>query len=215
LRVKGLKLFLDGALGSEGAWISQCYHGRDHHGLVLWEDLALREVLVRAWSEGLEVAVHAIGDAACDKMVDIARAVKESGTSGVLHLEHAELLRSETLQKMKTIDVRCHLQPSHWLSDRKWLEQKVGELSAHAFPWRRLQEAEIPFDFGSDSPIESASLSRTFQALRESAEAGVPRLLGSPTTYMSYSDLAWAPNSFTLLSDERPAQVVFRGEHIL
>jgi hypothetical protein len=51
--------------------------------------------------------------------------------------------------------------------------------------------------------------------LRESSEAGIPRLLGGPTKYMGHRDLSWAPNSFTTLKDEAPAQVVFRGEHLL
>ena len=107
------------------------------------------------------------------------------------------------------------MQPSHWLSDRKWLKEKLGSLAEAAFPWRKLQEADVPFTFGSDSPIEPAVLSRTFQALRESAEAGVPRLLGSPTHYMGHADLSWAPNSYTILENEKPREVVFRGEHLL
>jgi hypothetical protein len=116
---------------------------------------------------------------------------------------------------MKGLEIECHLQPAHWLSDRRWLKNKIGPLAEFAFPWRRLQESDIPFDFGSDAPIEPASLARTFQALRESSEAGIPRLLGSPVKYMEHRDLAWAPNSFTLLKDEVPEQVVFRGEHLL
>ncbi|NJL23920.1 MAG: amidohydrolase family protein [Calothrix sp. SM1_5_4] len=73
LRVKGVKLFLDGALGSEGAWLSKCYHGRTHQGLVLWEDSAMKEVFLRAWEGGFDVAVHAIGDEAADRVVALAR----------------------------------------------------------------------------------------------------------------------------------------------
>ncbi|MBX3022567.1 MAG: amidohydrolase family protein [Bdellovibrionales bacterium] len=215
LRVMGLKLFLDGALGSEGAWLSRCYHGSDNKGLILWEKPALTETLRRAWEKGLHVAIHAIGDEAADYVMNIAHELKAAGHEGALDIEHAELVRPETIEKMKGMNVRCHLQPSHWLSDQRWLQQKIGDLTAHAFPWRRLQEQAIPFDFGSDAPIEPASLARTFQALRDSAEAGIPRLLGSPASYMGHSDLSWAPNSFTLLQDEKPKQVVFRGEHIL
>lgn len=214
LRVMGLKIFLDGALGSEGALISGCYHG-GQHGLKLWEESALREVFTRAWAEGLHVAVHAIGDVAVDMAVNLALELGREEKRGPLHIEHGELIRNETVLKMKGLDVQVHLQPAHWLSDRRWLKEKIGDLVAHAFPWRRLQENEIQFDFGSDAPIEPASLSRIFQALRESAEAGIPRLLGQPTSHLSHRDLAWAPNSFTLLEDERPVQVVFRGEHLI
>lgn len=215
LRSKGLKVFLDGALGSEGAYLSRCYHGKDHRGLLLWGEDHLQTVLKRAWENELEVAVHVIGDEAGDRLIQVARELKEKGTQGALHLEHCELLRAETIANMKGLNVECHIQPSHWLSDRVWLKEKLGDLSETAFQWRKLQEAEIAFDFGSDAPIEPASISRVFQALRESSEAGVPRLLGNAGSYMGHKDLAWAPNSYTLLEEEVPHQVVFRGEHLI
>lgn len=215
LRVKGLKVFLDGALGSEGAWLSRCYHGSENRGLIIWERDSIREVLLKTWQQNLEVALHAIGDEASDWLINIANDLKGEGHTGKLHIEHAEILRPETILKMKGLDIECHLQPSHWLGDQRWLKNKVGELFEFAFPWRRLQENDIAFDFGSDAPIEPASLARTFQALRDSAEAGIPRLLGGPAPYMGHRDLSWAPNSFTLLENELPRQVVFRGEHLL
>ena len=215
LRAKGLKVFLDGALGSEGAYLSRCYHGKDHQGLLLYEKTQMREILRRVWEADIEVAVHIIGDEAGDQLMDVAKELKAKGIEGRLHLEHCELLRPETIGKMKGLDIECHLQPAHWLSDRKWLKEKLGDLSETAFQWRRLQEAEIPFDFGSDAPIEPASIARVFQALRESSEVGVPRLLGNATSYMGHRDLSWAPNSYTIIDEEVPSQVVFRGEHLI
>ncbi|MGZ3721306.1 MAG: amidohydrolase [Bdellovibrionales bacterium] len=215
LRVKGLKLFLDGALGSEGAWLSRCYHGSENRGLILWDREELRQVLLKCWENKLEVALHAIGDEAADWLLNLVIELKAGGKTGKFHIEHAELLRPETVLKMKGLEIECHLQPAHWLSDKRWLKNKIGALAEFAFPWRRLQENDVIFDFGSDAPIEPASLSRTFQALRESADSGVPRLLGGPIKYMGHTDLSWAPNSYTTLEEEAPSQVVFRGEHLL
>lgn len=216
LRAKGIKVFYDGALGSEGALLSRCYHGRDHSGLKLWSMEDLTEVLVKSWEIGAEVAVHTIGDAAVADVVELACKLRDQGRQGMLHLEHGELIQIETIQKMRDLKVAVHMQPSHWLSDEQWLKEKIGDLLKSAFPWRRLQEAEIPFDFGSDSPIETANLARTFAGLESSSEAGIPRLLGSPTRYMGHQDLSWAPNSYTILGDDyEPMQVVFRGEHLI
>jgi predicted amidohydrolase YtcJ len=215
LRVMGIKIFLDGALGSEGAWLSKCYCGKSHSGLCLWEEAALRETLIKTWEKGFQVACHAIGDAAAAMIVGIAAGLNKEGVQGILHIEHGELIRGETIELMRGLPIEVHLQPSHWLSDQLWLKNKVGDLVEHAFPWRKLQEAEIAFDFGSDAPIEPTSIGRIFQALRQSAEAGIPRLLGLPTSYMGHRDLSWAPNSFTLLEEEAAVQVVFRGEHLI
>lgn len=216
LRVKGLKLFLDGALGSEGALLSKSYCGTTHSGLALWDDQSLKISLKTIWEENLAVALHCIGDEAVDRAARIALNLKGEGIEGELHLEHVEILRPDTLAIMRQLThLHCHLQPSQWLSDRGWLEPKVGkELAGWSFPWRRLQEAEIDFDFGSDAPIEAPSVQRSLLALRESADSGaVPRLLGSPISYMGHRDLAWAPNSYSIFGDDS-VEVVFRGENI-
>lgn len=215
IRLKGIKVFLDGALGSEGAWLSHHYCGSTHHGLQLWEAHELKETIAKIWEKGFEVACHAIGDEAVHLVTTLASELITSGRQGKLHIEHGEIIRPETIEKMKGLNIEVHLQPSHWLSDQRWLKEKVGPLFEYAFPWRKLQEADIPFDFGSDSPIEPTSIGRIFAAIRESAQAGIPRLLGLPSSYVGHRDLSWAPNSFTLLEEESPVQVVFRGEHLL
>lgn len=216
LRPKGLKVFLDGALGSEGAWLSRPYASGSGSGSQILSEEELTQVLRAAWSKNLEVAVHAIGDAAAHCAVSVARALKSDGVTGILHLEHAEILRADTLELMKSIDVRCHLQPCQWLSDQKWLKEKIGtDLYGMSFPWRRLQEANIEFDFGSDTPIEPPSVTRTLQALDESAASGIPKLLGMGQSYLSHKDLSWAPNSFTIFENGHATQVVFRGDHLL
>lgn len=215
LRVMGIKIFLDGALGSEGAWLSRCYCGTSHRGLKLWEAAALEEVLRKTWEKGFHVACHAIGDGAADAIVHTATDMYRHGYNGLLHIEHGELIRPETIERMRTFPIEVHMQPAHWMSDQVWLKKKIGDLMEHAFPWRRLQEAGIAFDFGSDAPIAEPSVGRIFEAIRHSSENGIPRLLGNASSYMSHRDPAWAPNSFTLFEEEAPVQVVFRGEHLL
>jgi predicted amidohydrolase YtcJ len=107
--------------------------------LGLWDKEQLEEVLRRTWERGLEVAVHAIGDAAVASMVELLESLKENGHTGDLHLEHVELASAATVEAMKGHRLSCHLQPAHWLSDHVWLKEKVGDLAALAFPWRRLQ----------------------------------------------------------------------------
>lgn len=216
LRVKGLKIFLDGALGSEGAWLSRCYHGSsENRGLVLWARQDLKRALSVVWAQGFDVAVHAIGDQAMDEIVGLVCELNQQGHSGRTHIEHAEIIRPETLARMRGLDVECHMQPCHWLSDHRWLRDKVGDLAAHAFPWRQLQEAGVAFDFGSDAPIEAPGVHRTLRALREANQHGTAQPLGEQTLFMRHRDLSWAPNSFAVFEGERPVQVVFRGENLI
>lgn len=214
LRVKGIKVFVDGALGSEGALLSHQYSSGSGHGLLLLPPDELEQTMREVWANDFELAVHTIGDEAAQSTLECYHHVKKSGYNGKLHLEHAELLRPETIKLMASEGVECHMQPCHWLSDHHWLEEKVGELKSHAFPWRALQEANIKFDFGSDSPIERPSLLDNLRALDESAESGIPRLLGDPLQFHRHSDAAWVPNCFTQFADGIPIEVVFNGENI-
>ena len=112
------------------------------------------------------------------RLVQVAYHLKENGVTGRLHLEHAEIVRPETMELMKGLDLVCHLQPCHWLGDHKWLKDKVGqELYSWRFPWRRMQQSEIEFDFGSDTPIEPPSVERArYRHCKSPQKTGIPKL---------------------------------------
>lgn len=214
-----MKVFYDGALGSEGALLSHPYRSGGQ-GFSLFSDAELSEVLQETWAKKFEIAIHTIGDEAADRVVSIAFDLFQKSINGVLNLEHAEILRPKTIRKMKQIQVKCHLQPCHWLSDHSWLENKIGDLNEFIFPWRALQENEIPFDFGSDTPIEPSSLFLNLQGLSESGKNGVPVLIGDPLKYHSHSDTSWIPNSYSVFSrapnsySGAVTSVVFNGKRV-
>ncbi|MCX7978357.1 MAG: amidohydrolase family protein [Bdellovibrionaceae bacterium] len=189
VKAVGIKLFVDGSLGSDTALLSRPYGNKpETTGLQLWPDEVIEEVIRRTWDSGLEVALHTIGDAAVDKVVEIARKIYNHGGSGWLNLEHVEVLRPETIQKMKSLHVRCHLQPCHWLSDKKFLDEKLGELKDCVFPWRPLEAAKVEMQFGSDSPIERPDAFANLRAVRESAGFGIAPLKGDFWSYHQHKD---------------------------
>lgn len=215
LRPMGVKVFVDGALGSEGAWLSCAYHSGSGHGLQLFEMGELKGMMRDTWAQNLDIAVHVIGDEAAHQTVLAFHELKGEAVSGRLHLEHAELLRTETVELMKKQNIFCHLQPCHWLSDKVWLKEKIGDLHQYAFPWRALQDANVDFDFGSDSPIERPSLIDNLKAIEISASQGIPKLLGDPLKYHCHSDSAWVANTYTVFADGVPTEVVFNGQHLV
>lgn len=211
-KVAGVKFYFDGSLGSDTAYLSQPYaHRQDgSRGLTCWNEDDVEQAIRRAWGAGLPVAVHAIGDLAADRVVELARRVSSAGVGGRLNLEHAEVLRAETIQKMKGLHVTCHLQPCHWLSDRQWLDRKLGALKTSAFPWEALRRAKIPFHFGSDSPIERPSLFDNLRALRESAQQGIPALQADPLSFHVHPDPRVVPGE-TSVDGDRVRKVTFDG----
>lgn len=215
LRIQGVKLFLDGSLGSKTAYISKKYLESDSNGQLSWDLNDVKQVMKQTWQQGLEFAVHTIGDEAVHQVVKMAREISAEGILGRLHLEHVQIIRSETIQLMKPLHVTCHMQPCHWLSDHSWLKKVLPtELLRKSFSWEALRKNKIPLQFGSDSPIEAASLVDNKKALVESTKAGWPALNDNWIKYHQHPDASWT-KSWTELSDEKIQQVYFKGEPLL
>ncbi|WP_413582603.1 amidohydrolase [Bdellovibrio sp. HCB288] len=212
LRAKGIKFFYDGSLGSETALLSRPYNGEgENYGKTLWSLEDVEELLKLTWAAGLEVSVHTIGDEAAHRMVKLARQVSAQGFVGRLNLEHAQVLRPETIQMMKPLHVRCHMQPCHWLSDRQWLQQKLRGLYSYAFPWEALKNAQIPISFGCDSPIEPTSFFSNKKALEESPKDRIKRFTGDLSVYHGHPDATYT-DSWTIIEDDKIQEVVFDGK---
>lgn len=198
LRVGGLKFYYDGALGSDGAYLSQNYKGKDHCGLRLLELSKIEEIIRRCWEQNIPVAIHTLGDEAVHQVVQAAHRLKSKGVDGKLNLEHCEMVRDETINLMKSLNVHCHLQPSHFLSDRRWLKDKLGSLYQYCFPWKKLIDAGVAVSFGSDSPIEAPSLNSTKVALQLASQEGIALpALEEPLLLHSHPDEQWGSQCVT------------------
>ena len=216
LKVAGLKFFYDGSLGSETALLSIPYHGKakGHQGLVNWALSDLEDLMKKTWQEGFEVSVHTMGDEAAHQIVQAARRISTSGVAGILNLEHVQVLRPETIQAMKSLHVVCHMQPCHWLSDQVWLEEKLGALISHAFPWESLRTAKVPLFFGSDSPIEPAILSENLRALQESSRQKIKKFNADPLQF--HVSTKWPlEKTFCQWDRQKVTEVYFQGKKII
>ena len=209
LRVLGVKIFLDGSLGSEGAYLSETYSGTQERGALAWTPNELKIAFHKTWSAKMEVAIHCIGDQASAVVLDVALELKKENSVGRINLEHVQVLKDESILKMKELDVVCHLQPCHWLSDRIWLREKLGTLYPGVFRWSDLEKAKIPFFFGSDSPIEESSVLNNLKALNESVSEGIRPLQSDIVQYHSHPDIHWRPGVETHWSNGKIQRIGF------
>jgi predicted amidohydrolase YtcJ len=156
LRIGGIKIFLDGTLGSQTAWL---FRPHDNSGagcgvaaLPLDE---LRSVVRRASEARLACAVHAIGDRA---NAEALRALGSVGSvpGGLPHrVEHAQLLRRCDIRRFAQLGIIASMQPCHILGDIDAAERYWGRRSRYAYPIRSLSEAGAILAFGSDAPVET------------------------------------------------------------
>lgn len=211
LKAASIKFFYDGALGSEGALLSQNYRERNHSGQRLSSVEEMEFLFENCWAKDISVAVHALGDQASYEVACAALKVYQRGLRGELSIEHGEIIRPESIPILKKVKASVHLQPCHWLSDRRWLNEKVGELAQFAFPWKMLSDQQIKIYWGSDSPIETPSVWNNLRALSESANQGIPRFDGNPLGPHSYPDAGWGRDCHTQFYSENRCSVVFDG----
>jgi predicted amidohydrolase YtcJ len=159
LRMGGIKLYLDGALGSRGALLKAPY-ADDHgaHGLPLLSPSQLRNLMSRAAMQGFQTAVHAIGDAANAEVLDAIDELSESYTGDRRwRIEHAQIIDPVDLARMGTHGTIASMQPLHQTSDRLMAEARLGpDRLAGAYPWRSVLKAGGRLAFGSDAPVEPA-----------------------------------------------------------
>lgn len=216
LRCLGIKVFYDGALGSEGALLSEPYIPSGLSGESLWKICDLQELVKRSWQLGVEVSVHVIGDQAAHEVVkSIVEIKNEFKLVGRLNLEHCEILRPETILLLKELDVCCYMQPCHWLSDKQWLSDKIPKLLPWVFPWAQIQKAGIQIFWGSDSPVEPASVWANYQALEQSVHSGVPRLQGDFLEPHTHTLKSWGDNCLSIFENGKPVSVVFDGIELM
>tara|TARA_B110001454_G_scaffold219179_1_gene250871 strand:+ start:166921 stop:168246 length:1326 start_codon:yes stop_codon:yes gene_type:complete len=215
LKIKGIKIFSDGSLGSNTAWLIENYNGSNKNGYNLWPNEDISEVMKQCWQNNLEFSAHTLGDKAVDNIVDIARSLYSQKIRGYLNLEHVQLVDPETIVKMKSLFVRCHMQPSHWLSDKKFLKDKLSPKTLkNLFAWEALRRAKVPISFGSDSPIEEADVELTYAALEDSKTAGVDELNAPFFDFYTYPNATgqWAQTK-TFFDSYRPIKVELPQDH--
>ena len=108
LKVIGVKLGVDGAMGSHTAALKQPYVNEpENRGIIRVTQEALNEETLRCHRAGLRVCIHAIGDRAIDVALNaIGEAVKKHPWKGHRHrIEHAGLVEKGQLDRMAQLGV--------------------------------------------------------------------------------------------------------------
>ena len=157
LRMAGVKLYSDGALGSRGAWLKQPYKDKPvERGLAFLSDTALKNVMSRAAMDGFQVAVHAIGDAANAQLLDAIEELAQTYTGDRRwRIEHAQIVDPADLSRFGRSGIIASMQPVHQTSDWRMAEARMGiERLGGAYAWRSMLANGAPLAFGSDFPVE-------------------------------------------------------------
>jgi predicted amidohydrolase YtcJ len=159
VRSSCVKFFMDGVVESYTALMLDDYAGSPGNcGTAIFS----AEQFIRLASEadrlGLQIAVHAIGDAAVRRTLDgFAHAQRVNGRRDSRHrIEHIEVLHPDDLPRFKQLGVIASMQPLHAavsVPGHVWADRVGVERWGRAFPWQTLRESGAHLVFGSDWPV--------------------------------------------------------------
>lgn len=158
LRMGGIKLYADGALGSRGAWLKQPYSDSPKNsGLGFLKDDQLLNLMSRGAMDNFQIAVHAIGDRANSQVLDAIDelAVTYKGDRR-WRIEHAQIVDPADLPRFGRNGVIASMQPVHESSDWRMAEARLGPARlGGAYAWNSMLRAGSKLAFGSDYPVEN------------------------------------------------------------
>ena len=166
-----VKVYIDGAMGSRGAWLHEPYSdrplyetgehaGQPYTGLAVQDPGFIEMVARHALEHGYQVFTHAIGDRGNTEVLDAyERAADSTGRSlaeARFRIEHAQVIAPADIPRFAELGVIASMQPTHCTSDMRWVEQRVGmERASGAYAWASLLRTGAVIAGGSDFPVES------------------------------------------------------------
>ncbi len=177
LRIGAVKIFADGALGSQTAWMFRPYPGSAGHcGVPVIAGAALRDVVRRAAAGGLAAWIHAIGDRAVHDAIRAIGAARRVEPAPLGHrIEHAQCVRAADIRAMAALGIVASVQPCHIPGDIRTAQRHWPRASRRAYPLRSLLDAGVTLAMGSDVPIESIDPRRSlFGAVVRTEPGGYP-----------------------------------------
>jgi predicted amidohydrolase YtcJ len=163
IKLGALKLSLDGTLGSRTAAMLEPYSDDPGNtGVFRISQEELNPIIERAHRHRIQVALHAIGDAACKMALDsIEHATKQSGALWAWpdhrhRIEHEQAITREDMERFPKLGVIASLQPVHGITDLLWVESRVGpERVKTAYAWRSFLDIGTRICLGTDWPVET------------------------------------------------------------
>jgi predicted amidohydrolase YtcJ len=176
IRYQGLKGFVDGIMGNSSARFYEPYVTTGVRGS--WRDATntgyvtddgsgyspegnMRGLVFGADSAGFNPRVHAIGDEAIDRILDIYEEVqrvngpREGRRFAIIH--NQVISGPETARRQAELGIIAEMQPYHAIDDMRWMEERIGERGRWAYAFKTIHDAGVLLSFGSDWPGTNAA----------------------------------------------------------
>ena len=187
LRTGGIKLFLDGSLGSRTAWMLEPYAGTRDRGMPITAEREAAVAMRTAAGAGIAVAVHAIGDAAVRRALDLISALPRVALPH--RIEHFQCVHPADLDRAAAAGIVVSMQPAHLLTDIPLVERHWGDRGGGAYPFESLRRRGTSMVFGSDVPVAPIDPREgLYSAMERRSAAGGPPAGWRPEEKLGFGD---------------------------
>jgi len=170
LTVRAIKRYMDGALGSRGAWLLEPYSDLPSSTGLNTESLTDLDQTARiAIANRYQLAIHAIGDRANREVLNLYErvfAANPGKTDLRWRIEHAQHLDPADIPRFARLGVTAAMQGTHATSDGPMVIPRLGPRRAEegAYVWRSLFNTGAHIANGTDAPVEDVSPLQCFYA---------------------------------------------------
>jgi predicted amidohydrolase YtcJ len=164
LTVRGIKLYMDGALGSRGAALDAPYgDSPGNRGLYVTPPEEILRIATAALRRGIQVQTHAIGDRGnrvaldqYEKAFAAVPAAERPVADPRFRIEHAQVVTDADIPRFAKLGVIASMQTSHAISDMLFAPARLGPARiGGAYAWRKFLDAGATIAGGTDAPVEA------------------------------------------------------------
>ena len=209
-----VKMFMDGVVDSRTAYMLNAYPGTMERGEALFELERFKDICTEIDRRGLQIAVHAIGDAAVRQTIDGYEAAQQrNGKRDSRHrIEHIELIDRADVPRLGALGITASVQPPHPPGAMDFPMSTMDSVFhkarwVDAYLWKTLRDHGAPLAFASDWPVTDVSVMRGIQAAmtrKPYAGAGDERVSLMDTLYAYTAGGAWAGHLEDVTGTLRP-----------
>lgn len=158
LSVCNIKLITDGSLGARTAYLREGYSDDpENRGIPVYTQAELDELVGLCHGAGLQVAFHAIGDAALEQCIGAVEKAMTSDPKPLRHrIVHCQIGTKRLYERMASLGMGADVQPPFTASDAPLVAPRLGHIRGQeSYAWKTLLDSGVFLGGGSDSPVEA------------------------------------------------------------
>ncbi|TMC59902.1 MAG: amidohydrolase, partial [Chloroflexi bacterium] len=154
-------------------WMLQPYASSRDRGMPITSEEEAAGAMRAAAVAGIAATVHAIGDAAVRRALDLMAVLPRVGVPH--RIEHFQCVHPDDLDRAAAAGIVVSMQPAHLLTDIPLVERHWGARGRGAYAFETLRRRGTPMVFGSDVPVASIDPREgLYAALERRSDAGGP-----------------------------------------